>query len=221
MIPGVERVIETRAGAVPATFDEGASESLLILAHGAGAGRAHPFMAHVAEGLAARGVSVLRFDFLYIGEGRRAPDRQPALESTFTDVVATTRELFPSRRLFLGGKSLGGRIATHLAAGGVSNDGLVILGYPLHPPGRPDRIRDQHLYDLMDPILFVAGTRDPFCPLPLLEEVRAKMKAPTSLAVVEDGDHSFRVRKSSGRTNDQALDEAVTAVIRWTERVSR
>jgi predicted alpha/beta-hydrolase family hydrolase len=110
---------------------------------------------------------------------------------------------------------MGGRIASHLPERGVACDGLVFLGYPLHPPGRPDRIRDRHLYALSTPCLFVEGTRDPFCPVPLLEEVRAKMSAPTSLVVVEDGDHSFKVRKSSGRSNQEALDKALEGVSAW------
>ena len=215
MIPGMDSAIETSAGPVSTTYDDGGSSTLLILAHGAGAGKDHPFMARVAAGLSARGISVVRFDFLYVSSGRRAPDRQPVLESTYAEVLRHVREDFSPSRLFLGGKSMGGRIATHLAATGTRSDGLVMLGYPLHPPGRPDRIRDQHLYLIEDPVLFVEGTRDPFCPLELLEGVRSKMRAPTELIVVEDGDHSFKVRKSSGRTTDQALDDAVERIAAW------
>ena len=115
---------------------------------------------------------------------------------------------------------MGGRIASYLPARGVECEGLVFLGYPLHPPGRPDRIRDEHLYALETPALFVEGTRDPFCPLPLLEQVRAKMTAPTGLAVVEDGDHSFKVRKSSGRTTGEALQEIWDDVAAWMSAVA-
>ena len=218
MIPGMDGTIETSAGPVSTTYDDGGTSTLLILAHGAGAGKDHPFMTRVGAGLSARGISVVRFDFLYISAGRRAPDRQPVLESTFEEVVRHVREELSPARLFLGGKSMGGRIATHLAAAGTRSDGLVMLGYPLHPPGRPDRIRDQHLYLIEDPVLFVEGTRDPFCPLGLLDEVRSKMRAPTDLLVVEDGDHSFKVRKSSGRTTDEALDGVLEGIAAWIGR---
>jgi predicted alpha/beta-hydrolase family hydrolase len=180
----------------------------------------HPFMREAAAGLADRGIGVVRFNFPYIEAGRKAPDRGPVLEATYEAVVAqVANELMP-RALFLGGKSMGGRIGSYLPGRGVVCDGLVFLGYPLHPPGRPDRIRDQHLYELRVPALFLEGTRDPFCPLPLLEEVRAKMTASTTLIVVEDGDHSFHVRKSSGRSSTEALDAALDGVAGWIGRHS-
>lgn len=215
MIPGMDRAIETTVGPVSTTYDDAGGETLLILAHGAGAGRDHPFMTRAARGLSARGISIVRFDFLYVSTGRRAPDRQPVLESTYAEVLRYVREELSPARLFLGGKSMGGRIATHLAASGTRSDGLVMLGYPLHPPGRPDRIRDEHLYLIQDPVLFVEGTRDPFCPLERLEEVRSRMRARTEVLVVADGDHSFKVRKSSGRSSDEALDEAVERIATW------
>lgn len=217
MIPGMDRTIETAVGPVATTFDDAGTETLLVLAHGAGAGKGHPFMSRFASGLSSRGISVLRFDFLYVSKGKKAPDRQDVLEATFAEVVEYVRRDLSPRRLFLGGKSMGGRIATHLSSAGTQCDGLVMLGYPLHPPGRPDRIRDQHLYAIEAPVLFVEGTRDPFCPLELLEKVRSKMQAPTEVLVVEDGDHSFKVRKSSGRSSDDALDDAIEGVAAWIE----
>ena len=178
----------------------------------------HPFMKAAAGGLAQRGIGVARFNFGYIEAGRKAPDRQAVLEATYEAVVAQVRQELTPRALFIGGKSMGGRIASYLPARGVDCDGLVFLGYPLHPPGRPDRIRDAHLYELETPVLFVEGTRDPFCPLPLLDEVRAKMAAATDLVVVEDGDHSFKVRKSSGRSTAQALEALWDAVAEWLHR---
>lgn len=215
MITGMDRTIETSVGEVSTTFDDAGSETLLVLAHGAGAGKDHPFMTRVASGLSTRGISVLRFDFLYVSKARRAPDRQEVLESTFAEVIRYASEDLSPSRLVLGGKSMGGRIATHLAASGTRCTGLVMLGYPLHPPGRPERIRDQHLYAIQDPVLFVEGTRDPFCPLELLEEVRSKMPAPTEVLVVEDGDHSFKVRRSSGRSSEDALKAAMEGVAAW------
>ena len=147
---------------------------LLVLAHGAGAGQAHPFIERYAQGLAERGLDVVTFDFPYMQAGRRAPDRAPVLEEAFRRVVtaAGTRQEFDAHRLFIGGKSMGGRIATHLAAApdlwpdeAPSLAGVVVFGYPLNPPGgasrrSPDRV--SHLAKIAVPILIVQGTRDPF-----------------------------------------------------------
>lgn len=212
--------IETPVGAVSLAIDGAGADTMLVLAHGAGAGMNHPFMKDAAAGLSARGITTVRFNFVYMESGRKAPDRQPVLEATYEAVVAHVREELAPRSLFIGGKSMGGRIASYLPARGVECQGLVFLGYPLHPPGRPDRIRDAHLYEQTTPMLFVEGTRDPFCPLPRLEQVRAKLKAPSALVVVEDGDHSLRVRKSSRRSSDEALAGALDAVTVWIERES-
>ncbi|MFN2524997.1 MAG: alpha/beta family hydrolase [Actinomycetota bacterium] len=195
------------------------SKSLLVLGHGAGAGMDSDFMRTMAQALAARGVLVWRFNFLYSELGRRAPDRQPVLESTFSAVLEAASEGF-NGRILLGGKSLGARIASHLVAGGREVSGLVFLGYPLHPPGRPERMRDEHLYEIKAPMLFVEGTRDPFCPLPTLERVMARLASPT-LVVVEDGDHSLRVRKASGRSTIDAWQEAADEVATWIENLPR
>lgn len=211
--------LATSAGSVPIALDGDGAKDVVVLAHGAGAGMSHPFMESVAKGLAARNVVVVRFNFGYVEAGKKAPDRQPVLEETFKEVAAHVRSELDPARLFLGGKSMGGRIASHLAAAGSPCDGLVFLGYPLHPPGRPERIRDAHLYELEVPMLFVEGTRDPFCPLETLDEVRAKMRAPVEVAVVDDGDHSFRVRKASGRSSEEALDEVVERVADWIQRL--
>lgn len=215
MIPGVDDKLNTTSGEVSIRLDGEPSGTLLVLAHGAGAAMDHPFMTTVAEGLAGHGIAVLRFNFLYTEQGRKAPDRQNVLERTFASVVAATKSAYSPRALFLGGKSMGGRIASHLAAAGEPSAGCVFLGYPLHPPGKPERIRDAHLYDIEVPLLFVEGTRDPFCPLDRLADVRARLSAPTDLLVIEDGDHSFRVRKTSARSNADALEELVRGTARW------
>lgn len=215
---GVGSTVDTAVGSASIAVDGKSSDKVMVLAHGAGAGMDHPFMKAAAGGLAQRGIGVARFNFGYIEAGRKAPDRQAVLEATYEAVVAQVRQELTPRALFIGGKSMGGRIASYLPARGVDCDGLVFLGYPLHPPGRPDRIRDAHLYELETPVLFVEGTRDPFCPLPLLDEVRAKMAAATDLVVVEDGDHSFKVRKSSGRSTAQALEALWDAVAEWLHR---
>jgi predicted alpha/beta-hydrolase family hydrolase len=178
----------------------------------------HDFMEFAASGLAERGIRVTRFNFAYAEVGKKTPDRQPVLEDTYAAVVEHVRLAENPKRLFLGGKSLGGRIASHVVAGGVEADGLVFLGYPLHPPGRPDRVRKGHLEGISVPMLFVEGTRDPFCPLDTLEKVRADLVAPVEIAVIDGGDHSFGVRKSSGRSTEDAWEEAVEEVASWIER---
>ena len=188
---------------------------MVVLAPGAGAPIVHPFMEQVAAGLGASGLLVARFNFVYLEQGKRSPDRQPVLEDTYRSAVEQLTSTLGSHRLVLGGKSMGGRIASHVVAGGFDADALVFLGYPLHPPGRPDRIRDKHLHEVSVPMLFVEGTRDPFCPLETLERVRGELPHETDLVVIEDGDHSFKVRKSSGRSTDEALGEVVEAVSGW------
>lgn len=188
---------------------------MVVLAHGAGAGMTSPFMDHFARGLASDSLAVCRFNFLYSEAGKKAPDRQPVLEDTYRRVLDSLLAGGAPRRVFLGGKSMGGRIASHLAASGTQCDGLVFLGYPLHPPGRPDRMRDEHLASVEVPVLFVEGTRDPLCPLDTLSEVIRARSLAADVVVIEDGDHSLKVRKSSGRSTPEAWDEAVTAIARW------
>jgi uncharacterized protein len=186
-----------------------------VLAHGAGADMRSPFMEGVATGIATRSVAVWRFNFPYRQNNRKVPDRAAVLEETFRAVGDHVRESGAHRQMLLGGKSMGGRIASQIVAQGFPADGLVFLGYPLHPPGRPERVRDDHLYEVSAPMLFVAGTRDPLCRLDLLEEVRSRLVAPSTLAVIDGGDHSFKVPKSSGRSSAEALREVISAVRGW------
>ena len=208
--------ISTEAGEVSAVL-EGPErfDPLLVLAHGAGGGMRNPFMDTIASGLAARGIDVLRFNFAFSERGKKSPDKAPVLEQTFRDVVEHVRAELSPTRLLAGGKSMGGRIGSQVVAQGMGVDGLVFLGYPLHPPGRPERLRADHLADIEVPMLFVEGTRDPFCPLETLEAVRKGLKARTTVAVIDDGDHSFRVRKTSDRSTPEAWAEVVDAVATW------
>ena len=192
---------------------DGAGSTTVVLGHGAGAPLDSDYMAFFAIELAARGHRVVRFNFPYMEAGRKSPDKQAVLVDTFRTVADHVRT--DAERVIVGGKSMGGRIASHAVAEGMAADGLVFLGYPLHPPGRPDRIRDDHLHDIKAPMLFVEGTRDPFCPLETLEQVRASLPGPTQLHVVDDGDHSLKVRKSSGRDTTAAWTEAVDAIDAW------
>jgi uncharacterized protein len=200
---------------------------LLVLAHGAGAGQAHPFMVTVATGLAERGVEVVTFDFDYMARGRKTPDRTPVLEDTFRAAIAQAAgtEAPGDRRLVIGGKSMGGRIATHLAAQ-VERwppllpplAGVVALGYPLAPPrGRRTGDRVSHLGQIAVPTLIVQGTRDAFGGP---DEVSAAIAStgtapPIAVQAVEGGDHSFAVLKSSGRDTERAIEEVVERVAAW------
>lgn len=175
----------------------------------------NPLLVAVHEGLARSGFLSVRFNFPYKERGGRAPDRAPVLQTCFRSVIDQVRSAYRPAHLFIGGKSLGGRMASHLAADGVSVDGLLFLGYPLHPPGKLDRLRTAHLSRITAPMLFFAGTRDPLCNLDLLRSSLASLAAPTTLHVVQDGDHSFNVLKRTGRSNEAVREELVNISAAW------
>lgn len=186
----------------------------IVLAHGAGAPMDSPFMEHIAAGLAERGVCVVRFEFDYMrrrraGGARRPPDRAEALRRRWREVIERVGE---PASLFIGGKSMGGRIASTIADE-VGVRGLICLGYPFHPPGKPERLRVAHLADLRSPTLIVQGARDA---LGRREEVEAYDLSPSiRLHFLEDGDHSLKPRARSNRTEAQNLDEAVQVMVRF------
>jgi len=199
-------------GIAPDLLVDGPADAALtlVLAHGAGAPMDSPFMATVAAGLAARGHRVVRFEFPYMagrrhGGGRRPPDRQPVLLESWREALTAVG---PTDRLAIGGKSMGGRMASLLAAdAGVL--GLVCLGYPFHPPGRLDKPRVEHLTELEVPTLIVQGTRDPFGSV---EEVAAYRLAPAiRIAWIADGDHDFKPTRASGRDHAETLHQAIDA----------
>lgn len=205
-----------------------ATGTMLVLAHGAGAGQTHPFMVRYARGLADRGIDVATFNFPYIDARRRAPDKAPVLEAAFGDAIRAAvapRDLRPTR-LVIGGKSMGGRIATHLAAAPWSQglpplSGVVALGYPLNPPGGTRQDRVSHLVKIAVPVLIVQGTRDSFGGP---DDVRAALggRAPNvSVHTVDGGDHSFAVRTSTGKTQAEADAEIWDAVSVWISRLRR
>lgn len=191
--------------------------AVVVLAHGAGAGMRSDFMTFMAEALGDAGLLCLRFEFPYLRAGRKAPDKAPVLEASYRAVAVHAREVADGRPLVLGGKSMGGRIASQAVAAGAPADGLVFHGYPLHPPGRPDRLRSAHLPAVRAPMLFVEGTRDPFCPLETLERVLGEIDVDAEVAVVDGGDHSFKVRKSSGRSTRAAWEEAAARTVSWVD----
>jgi predicted alpha/beta-hydrolase family hydrolase len=187
----------------------------LALFHGAGAGMDHPFMAGFARAIAEEGVATLRCNFPYIEAGKRSPDRQPV-------AVATVRAAFEvadarvggDEPVWVGGKSFGGRMASLAVAEGLPASGLVFLGYPLHPPGKPERVRDEHLYGLDVPMLFLQGTKDPFATPAVLEPVLAKLPRAT-LHVVDGGGHSLeRSRKDDAREVAASFAPLVAAFMR-------
>jgi uncharacterized protein len=211
--------VSTTAGPVSTVWNGPArADTIVFLAHGAGNDMKTDFMTHFATRLSESGLAVCRFNFPYAERGRKTPDREAVLENTYREVVEATLDRARARRLVLGGKSMGGRIASQVVASGVPADALVFLGYPLHPPGKPERMRDAHLKAITIPMLFVEGTRDPFCPLDTLERVRSTLRAPTDVVVVEDGDHSLKTRTSSGRSPVAAWDEAALALTSWIDR---
>jgi uncharacterized protein len=170
-------------------------------------------MTRTASALSLRGFETVTFNFLYSEKKKGAPDKNDKLEACWRQVIETFSE--PNCKLVIGGKSMGGRIASHLVAAGDPADGLLFLGYPLHPAGRPKQLRDAHLPAIAAPMLFVEGTRDPLCDLALLQPVLARLGRRATLVVIEDGDHSFHVRKSSGRDDAAATAEVIAACAQW------
>ena len=193
----------------------------LILGHGAGAGQLTPFMRLFASGLAGRGLDVVTFNFVYMEQGRKVPDPAPKLEATYRKViesVAANKNL-KGNRVFAGGKSMGGRIASQVAAQQSADEqqisGLVFLGYPLHPPGRPEKLRDQHLPQIKAPMLFIQGSRDAFGSE---DEIRATVKGlklPATLHIVGGGDHSLKVPKSGGIPQHEIYEAAMDEIATW------
>ncbi len=196
----------------------------LVLAHGAGAGQRSHFMVLAATEMAARGVTTATFDFPYVTEHRKVPDRSSVLEESWRAALTTAQKdsRFAGLSLFIGGKSMGGRIASHIASQHVEGiRGLVFFGYPLHPPGRPDQRRDAHLPDVVEPMLFIQGTRDPFGTADDIRQMLPKLSEGSSIHEVADGDHSFKVRLSiAGRSQDAVFAEIFDAAAAFIGRRS-
>ena len=192
--------------------------AVAVVAHGAGAGMDHPFMASAAEGLVDGGVSVLRFNFPYVEEGRRSPDRAPVLMGAWRAALEEARRRGRGRPLVASGKSLGGRMASMLAAEEGESfpaSALVFFGYPLHAPGRADQPRDAHLPSVTVPMLFIQGTEDSLARFDLIEGLVERLGSRARLHAVNGGDHSFRVRgarKADGETG-KALGTVAAAFI--------
>lgn len=199
-------------------YDAPQPSAALVLAHGAGAGQKSPWIVKAAHALAERNVSCATFDFPYITAGRKAPDRAPVLEDHWRRMVEDARAEFRGLPLFIGGKSMGGRIASHIAAQGVQDvRGIVFFGYPLHPPGRPDQRRDAHLPQIREPMLFVQGSADTFGSEAEITALLPSLPRST-LHVIRGGDHSFKV-PGGAKAQQPAFDEAMTAAAAWMKSV--
>jgi uncharacterized protein len=196
---------------VSAAWHGEASDTLLALTHGAGGTFATPSLVAYADAMAARGLQVVRFNLPYVEAGRKTPGPQARDEACWRDVAEALRPR--ARRLLLGGRSYGGRMATHVVADGVSCEGLVLLAYPLHPPGKPERLRAAHLERIMAPMLFLQGTRDTFADPTLLARTLATLPGATRHRL-EGGDHGHKV---AGRSIADVADELADATVHWLE----
>lgn len=195
------------------------AQCLLVLAHGAGAGMNHPFMTAIANELAAAGVASFRFQFPYMEQRRRVPDRPPVLTATVQAAIQAASKVAPNLPLFAGGKSLGGRMTS--LAGRLDNvRGLVFFGFPLHPPNQPGTKRAGHLSEVKLPMLFLQGTRDALADLKLLRPILAKLGTQATLQVIDGADHSFHVLKTSGRTDKEVLNELTQSASDWMKKLA-
>ena len=188
----------------------------VVIAHGAGGNMHASFIAYFHERIAEEGYPCLKFNFPYSDAGKKAPDPQPVLLACFQKAM----EAMPSGPLMIGGKSMGGRMASYLG-----NDdrvlGLFFLGYPLHPPGKPDQLRDEHLYSIHKPMFFASGTKDPFARIELLNATIGRIGKYATKYLIEEGGHSFDVPKKSGKSSDEILDLVLKELLSFLERVSQ
>jgi uncharacterized protein len=197
------------------------ARSCLVLAHGAGAGMTHSFMTAVAAGLAERGIATLRYQFPYMERGSRRPDAPKIAQAAVRAAAAEAIRLMPGVPLFAGGKSFGGRMTSQAQAAAplTGVHGLVFLGFPLHPAGRPSQDRGKHLFDIQIPMLFLQGTRDALAVPQELQPVCEALGERAVLKLFEDADHSFHVPARSGRTDGQVMGDLLDALATWIDAV--
>lgn len=191
----------------------------LIIAHGAGGPMHTPFIRFFHTELAKQGFLTVKFNFPYMEARRRVPDRREVLEESYRTIVDQARnDKHKAARMFIGGKSMGGRIASQVAADGVDVNGLFFFGYPLHPIGKTDQLRDEHLYRIKKPMLFVSGTRDSFARRDLLEKVVSKIGPNAQIHWIENGDHSFKTPDEE-KGNTDSLHEALVTLVDWLQMI--
>jgi len=212
------RVGETTGGVSALLVRPADARLLYVLAHGAGAGMRHPFLETISQRLAEREIATLRYQFPYMEQRARRPDPPAVAAAAVRAAVMEAARAAPGLPLLAGGKSFGGRMTSTAQAGeplpGVR--GLVFLGFPLHPPGRPGNERAEHLTQVQIPMLFLQGTRDDFADLKLLRPLVKRLGTRATLHLVDGGDHSFKVLKRSGRTDGDVMTELVGAIVEWT-----
>ena len=198
-----------------------ANAPVLVLAHGAGADVTSEFFQLLDAGLARFPLNRLYFNFPYRVAGKKMPDRLPVLQESWRAVIQWVTAELASFPVFIGGKSMGGRIASTIAGEYPFLKGLIFLGYPLHPPGKPNALRDAHLYPLPFPMLFVQGTRDSLAQFELIRQVVAKLGKRATMVVVEQGDHSFKIPRKAGKTYREVLYWVSEHMFQWIEQINR
>ncbi|MGH6867262.1 MAG: alpha/beta hydrolase family protein [Methyloceanibacter sp.] len=221
-----------RSQAVTITFDNAREVSGLlqtplgagvcyVLAHGAGAGMSHPFMADIANGLAERRIATLRYQFPYMEQGSKRPDAPKLAQATARAAVIEASQLVPKLALIAGGKSFGGRMTSQAQAASALPGvrGLVFLGFPLHPAGRPSNERGNHLFDVKIPMLFLQGTRDALADTQFLKALVERLGTRATLKLLPDADHSFHLPARAGRMDSEIRSEMLDAVAAWVETV--
>jgi len=193
------------------------AHSMLALAHGAGAGMRHAFLEQLADELAKVGVATLRYQFPYMEQRRKAPDKPTVLTAAVQSAARRAAQAMPKLPLFAGGKSMGGRMTSQAAAAGLLTEvrGIVFYGFPLHPPKQPDTKRADHLAQLTAPMLFLQGTRDPLAPAESIRSVCKKLGPRATLIIFEGADHSFHVPRSSGKTDSEIIRELAQSTAEW------
>jgi predicted alpha/beta-hydrolase family hydrolase len=214
--------IDVGADTISAAYEPATSRerAVFVCAHGAGGNMNDRGIRAAGEALRSAGLGVVRFNFPYSERGKGGPDRMPTLTATVAAVVAHVRAGLQPDQLIIGGRSMGGRAASMLAAEGFAADGLLLLAYPLHPPGQLDKLRDAHLPSITMPVLCFNGTRDTFCNERLMARALKSVKAKWTMHWLDGADHGFHVLKSSGRTDADVLGEVATATTAWLQTLS-
>ena len=211
---------DATTSAVYEPASSGDDAALFVFAHGAGGNMSDRGVLATANAMRANGFGVVRFNFLYRERKSGRPDPMPKLTHAFAAVVEHARAEAKPGRLVIGGRSMGGRAASMLAADGLDAEGLLLLAYPLHPPGKPEQLRDAHLPSIRMPVICFSGTRDPFCTRELMERVLTTVNAPWDMHWIDGADHSFHVLKSSGRTDAEVLEEIGRSSRAWVDGLS-
>jgi uncharacterized protein len=191
------------------------TRAVFVCAHGAGGAMADRSMLDLGQLYAEEGVNVVRFNFLYREKGSGGPDPMPRLKECFDAVVASAREMLKPDVMIIGGRSMGGRAASMLASEGFACDRVLLLAYPLHPPGQPEKLRDAHLSSIKVPVLCFNGTRDSFCTVELMNKVVSGLGRNFTMHWIEGADHGFKVPKSSGRSHADVLAEVAETSRKW------